>query len=285
MMIPMSDPGIAPLAQRLAEENNVDWRTLRGSGDGGSVVEGDVLTYLARVMSGEEAIYPTPEPAPESLSAWPEEPQRHREVAPDPLTSPFTLPTAAPPTTSAPEDEGSASPWTLDLDTPETQAQVDTEAQVFTFDGVAPTQGEVAAAPDVLPAAGVSEAVHSAVVAELAALKTRLAELEEERSGHVDELRQLSRMQETRALERDENARALEAEVQSLKEVLAASRSEAQRVGEVEAHSRDLEARLERARAFRADAKTEFERLSALNAALEAELAALKKRPWWQVRS
>lgn len=273
---PMSDPGIAPLAQRLAEENNVDWRTLRGSGDGGSVVESDVLTYLARVMSGEEATYPTPEPVPESMSAWPEEPPRHREVAPDLLTSPFTLPTAAP-ATSPSEDEGFASPWTLDLDTPETPAQVDTEAQVFTFDGVAPTQEEVAAAPDVSPAAGVPEAVHSAVVAELTALKTRFAELEDER--------QLSRMQETRALESDENARALQAEVQSLKEALAASRSEARRVGELEAHSRDLEARLERARAFRADAKTEFGRLSALNAALEAELAALKKRPRWQVRS
>ncbi|CAA9578494.1 MAG: hypothetical protein AVDCRST_MAG86-2520 [uncultured Truepera sp.] len=282
MITPMGNPVIAPLAQRLAEENNVDWRTLRGSGDGGSVVESDVLTYLARVMSGEEAIYPTPEPAPESLSAWAEEPPRHREVAPDPLSSPFTLPTAAPPATSAPADEGFASPWTLDLDTPGTPAQMGTDApataQVFTVDGVAPSQGEVAAALDAPPAAGVPEAVHSAVVAELAALKTRLAELEEERSGHVDELRQLSRMQETHALESDENAHALQAEVQSLKEALTTSRSEAQRVGE-------LEARLERARAFRADAKTEFERLSALNAALEAELAALKKRPWWLVRS
>ncbi len=284
----MNDPGIAPLAQRLAEENNVDWRTLRGSGDGGSVVEGDVLTYLARVMSGEEAIYPTSEPAPESLRAWPEEPQRHPEVAPDPLASPFTLPTTAPPTTSPSEDEGFTSPWTLDLDTPETPARMDTDtpatAQVFTFGGVAPSQEEVGAAPDAPPAAGVPEAVHSAVVAELAALKTRLAELEDERLGY-DELRQLSRMQEARVLESDENARALQAEVQSLEEALAASRSETRRVEEVEAHSRDLEARLERARTFRADAKTEFERLSALNAALEAELAALKKRPWWQLRS
>ncbi len=263
MIAPMGNPAIAPLAQRLAEENNVDWRTLRGSGDGGSVVENDVLTYLARVMSGEEATYPTPEPVPESLSAWLEEPPRHREAAPDPLTSPFTLPAAAP-APSPPEPEGFASPWTLDLDTPETPAQMDAEAQVFT---VASPQGEVAAASDAPPAAGVPEAVHSAVVAEL------------------DELRQLSRMQETRALESDENARALQAEVQSLKEALAVSRSEARRVGELEALSRDLEARLERARAFRADAKTEFERLSARNAALEAELAALKKRSWWQFRS
>ena len=62
---------IVPTAQRLAEENNVDWRVLTGSGEGGSVVERDVLGYLARVMRGEEATDPTPEPLPEGLSAWP----------------------------------------------------------------------------------------------------------------------------------------------------------------------------------------------------------------------
>ena len=47
---PVSEPGITPLAQRLAEENNVDWRSLAGSGDDGTIVERDVLEYLARVM-------------------------------------------------------------------------------------------------------------------------------------------------------------------------------------------------------------------------------------------
>lgn len=68
----MSEPGITPLAQRLAEENNVDWRTLRGSGEEGRVVERDVLEYLARVMAGEEAVNPTPEPVPDGMEAWPE---------------------------------------------------------------------------------------------------------------------------------------------------------------------------------------------------------------------
>jgi len=37
------------------------------------VVERDVLEYLARVMAGEEAIDPTPEPLPEGMAQWPGE--------------------------------------------------------------------------------------------------------------------------------------------------------------------------------------------------------------------
>lgn len=69
----MNDADIAPLAQRLAEENNVDWRRLSGSGANGRIVERDVLEYLARVMAGEESLDPTPEPLPDGLDAWPEE--------------------------------------------------------------------------------------------------------------------------------------------------------------------------------------------------------------------
>ena len=69
----MEHTDIAPLARRLAEENNVEWRRLRGSGERGRVVERDVLEYLARVMAGEEDLDPTPEPVPEGMQAWPEE--------------------------------------------------------------------------------------------------------------------------------------------------------------------------------------------------------------------
>lgn len=68
----MSQPEISPLARRLAEENNVDWRGLHGSGAGGKVVERDVLEFLARVMAGEEDVDPTPEPVPEGMEGWPE---------------------------------------------------------------------------------------------------------------------------------------------------------------------------------------------------------------------
>ncbi|HKI57113.1 MAG TPA: E3 binding domain-containing protein [Trueperaceae bacterium] len=69
----MSQPEISPLARRLAEENNVEWRGLHGSGAGGKVVERDVLEYLARVMAGEEDVDPTPEPVPDGLDAWPDD--------------------------------------------------------------------------------------------------------------------------------------------------------------------------------------------------------------------
>ncbi len=69
----MSEPDISTLARRLAEQNNVDWRSLNGSGPDGKVVERDVLDYLSRVMSGSEALDPTPEPLPEGMEAWPEQ--------------------------------------------------------------------------------------------------------------------------------------------------------------------------------------------------------------------
>src|SRR5690606_6951130 len=70
---PVSEPDITALAGRLAEQNNGDWRGLSGSGEGGKIVERDVLDYLARVMAGEEAVNPTPEPLPEGMEAWPEQ--------------------------------------------------------------------------------------------------------------------------------------------------------------------------------------------------------------------
>lgn len=69
----MSQPEISPLAKRLAEENNVDWHALQGSGPAGKVVERDVLEYLSRVMAGEEDLNPTPEPTPDGMDSWPEE--------------------------------------------------------------------------------------------------------------------------------------------------------------------------------------------------------------------
>jgi len=68
----VSETEISNLARRLAEQNNVDWRSLTGSGPNGSVVERDVLDYLARVMAGEEALDPTPEPLPEGMESWTE---------------------------------------------------------------------------------------------------------------------------------------------------------------------------------------------------------------------
>ncbi len=116
MMRAMSNPSIIPSAQRLAEANNVNWRTLQGSGDGGSVVERDVLAHLARVMMGEEETNPTPEPLPEGMRAWPEELERRKgqeasaasETAPEPPAEPTAGDTAA--------DD---SPWSLEPSAPD----------------------------------------------------------------------------------------------------------------------------------------------------------------------
>lgn len=55
---------IAPLAKILAEANGIDWQHLDGSGDGGMIVEQDILNYLTRIMSGEEEPPATPVDAP-----------------------------------------------------------------------------------------------------------------------------------------------------------------------------------------------------------------------------
>jgi resuscitation-promoting factor RpfA len=49
----MMEIQISPLAKRLAEENSIDWRVIRGTGPEGRVIERDILTYLAKIMSGE----------------------------------------------------------------------------------------------------------------------------------------------------------------------------------------------------------------------------------------
>ena len=313
----MRDYAIAPTAQRLAEENNVDWRVLTGSGEGGSVVERDVLGYLARVMRGEEATNPTPEPLPEGLSAWPEEPERRRsglgrdtraaspaetvkrpaeQPAPEitgdfatPFTAPFTAP--RPVTVVKPNSEAEAhTPWTVEkpakaaLETPVTESEFPQPGPLATEPGMPPAQFEAQPEPDVpAPAAAspkedASEA-YRAALAELEALQTRVGELEDERSKHVNELHQLSRMQETIALQKNEGAKlgALQSEVRDLKAQLAAAQRAAERVETLAEHNRDLEARLVRARTFKAKAKTEFERILEDNMMLEHELADLKK--------
>ena len=328
---------IAPTAQRLAEENNVDWRVLTGSGEGGSVVERDVLGYLARVMRGEEATNPTPEPLPEGLSAWPEEPERRRGAAsqhktntvtatatrPEPraensvkqsapkaqaqdFSTPFSVP--RPVTVVTPNSEAEAhTPWTVDKPTADKPAKATLETPVaakeFPQAGAAafepasktstpPVRPEPeAAAPESAPEVFVPAATptappkedvaetYRAALTELETLRTRVAELEEERSRHVNELHQLSRMQETIALQKNEGAKvsALQSEVRDLKAQLTAAQRASERVETLAEHNRDLEARLVRARTFKSQAKAEFERLLEDNMMLEHELADLKK--------
>lgn len=122
----MYEPDIAPLARRLAEENNVDWRRLTGTGDGGRIVERDVLTYLARVMAGEEDLDPTPEPVPEGMQAWPEDDvAAYRADAPggrsvtDTLDEDlFLFDDGAAPVAASPKSPAGAEPAPFDADAP-----------------------------------------------------------------------------------------------------------------------------------------------------------------------
>ena len=62
----MSEPKITPLARRLAEENGIDWRRLKGTGPEGEITERDILNFLAKVMAGEVTLEGPPpgEPPP-----------------------------------------------------------------------------------------------------------------------------------------------------------------------------------------------------------------------------
>ncbi len=334
----MRDYAIAPTAQRLAEENNVDWRMLTGSGEGGSVVERDVLGYLARVMRGEEATNPTPEPLPEGLSAWPEEPERRRTGAtrttertanrtgnrapaspPKPSTDasktaddfsePFSSTSSTPRAKAATRPEAEAhTPWTVEKPAkaaPEVALQSNAEALSNGADktffkpaeltpatpvtaeskqAAAPPEAVTVAQPQPLESSptpakvDVSDA-HRAALAELETLRAYVTDLEEDRKRHVNELHQLSRMQETIALQKTESAKlgALQGEVRDLKAQLATAQRASERVEALAAHNRDLEARLVRARTFKSKAKAEFERITEDNMMLEHELADLKQ--------
>ncbi len=56
----MTEPKITPLARRLAEENGIDWHSLEGTGPDGTIVERDILAFLAKVMAGEVELPPEP---------------------------------------------------------------------------------------------------------------------------------------------------------------------------------------------------------------------------------
>ncbi len=69
----MDDVKISPLAKRLAEENSIDWRVIHGTGPEGRVIERDILTYLAKVMSGEAELPKQPDVSePPPLAGVPE---------------------------------------------------------------------------------------------------------------------------------------------------------------------------------------------------------------------
>ncbi len=284
----MRDYAIAPTAQRLAEENNVDWRVLEGSGEGGSVVERDVLGYLARVMQGEEATNPTPEPLPEGLSAWPEEPERRRgadrkaerttnhtarraestlerpenqNAAEANQTAPFTMPPVA--VVKPTPDAEVQSPWTVEkpakpvADPAKASPRADSEAFSTVSETTVSEPAPKAAATLAPPAETVANTLSTAFSADDAeAHRAERAELETLRI-RVAELED----------ERTKHVNELH-QLSRMQETIALQKNEGTKLGALQSEVRDLKAQL--AAAQRSSERAEA--LAAHNRDLEARL-------------
>ena len=248
-------PPIAPLARRLAEENNVDWRTLQGSGDGGSIGERDVLNYLEQVMLGVKPVDPTPEPLPEGVKAWAEESAATPEAqtAPSPATG-----------SEARDDLQSEAYRTL----AETHRAALTELEALRLRIKELEQLSVK-----VEQLGTREA--EAVVYE-----ARIRELEAQSQTESAARRELAQARDAAQAEELARTRVLDEQVGSLRASLADSQRETQKAQETTA---DLSARLGEADAAKSRAEAEVESLRAAKSALEAEVAGLKSRPWWKV--
>lgn len=124
----MSEVKITPLARRLAEENGIDWRQIQGTGPDGTVVERDILAFLARVMAGEVNLPPAPEemaPPPGAIpdmaqaqAALQKEGVQLGDLVPPPPASQAPAPQPSSPLSAAPTMDDIEFDLDLDLDTP-----------------------------------------------------------------------------------------------------------------------------------------------------------------------
>lgn len=109
---------IAPMAKILAESNGIDWRVIQGSGDGGQIVEQDILNYLMRIMNGEEEPPATPvdEPPPDWTGEMPPLPSMEMmaQAGIESDITDFVASTARP--TPTPQSVPGTAPLTSDLD-------------------------------------------------------------------------------------------------------------------------------------------------------------------------
>ncbi len=274
----MTEPPIAPIARRLAEENNVDWRTLAGSGDGGSIGERDVLNYLGQVMLGAKPLAPTPEPLPEGLEAWAEEGYT------TPPSTPENAPTALLPVQAAANHDATRegdgynaeSYRTLAAAHRDVLAELEaTKPKLKELEGLQLRVKELETLSVKVEQLGAREARKVEVY------ESKIRELEAQREGDSEERRELMRLREGAAAHDRElvKAKAFEEQVGSLKASLANSQRETQKV---QATTADLTKRLSEAEAARGRAEAETEGLRAAKGALEAELAGAKSRPWWK---
>ena len=257
----MSEPTIAPLAKQLAEENNVDWRVLQGSGSDGSIVEKDVLTYLAKVMAGEEAMNPTAEPTPEGMEAWPEEDVKAFEVE-----------QSSEATSSAEEVSWGA------FAEPSTPGASPVETQLSGLSLEEPVLSTPAPdAPASSEASGISSAEYQAALNEVERLKGEVQRLE---SQSAEQLRAL---QSENAQLKGQTSQ-LQSEQAQMKRDLESAQSSAAGQSALKDENEKLKAKLEKAKAEIGRQRATLEKAKKQHTAMKEELAeATKKRPWWKL--
>ena len=276
----MTELPISPLARRIAEENNVNWRALQGSDAGGGVNERDVLNYLEQVMLGTKPVDPTPEPLPEGMTAWAEEPLR-AEGQTDQVSDQVTNDDAA-----QPSDEALEAVY----------------QKMFAELGALKT-----AAAETERARDAAEQARTEAHAELGRLRetlsrkeTELAEREADLSGAQAQVAQLN----TAADAREAKAREGQLELERLRETVHAQDEELVEVHTLKRQVEELQAKLGEAQAqakalqehsyglseslngandAAQKAKAETERLRAAHAGLEQTVTELKQRPWWKL--
>ena len=267
----MSEPTIAPLAKQLAEENNVDWRVLQGSGADGSVVEKDVLTYLAKVMAGEESINPTAEPTPEGMEAWPEEDIKafqaeqasSAEAASDPSQS---------------EEEVSWGAFAdADASAPEAP-QVKEELDAISLEEPAPVASTPAPS-----SSGISSAEYQAALNEIERLKGEVQTLKSQQAQGAQSKEQVATLQSENAQLKGQVSK-LQGEQSQAKSELERAKSAASGQGALKDENEKVKAKLEKAKAEISRQRGVLEKAKRQIDALTAQLEeASQKRPWWKL--
>ena len=268
----MTELPISPLARRIAEENNVNWRALRGSDAGGGVNERDVLTYLEQVMLGKQPVDPTPEPLPEGMTAWAEAPVRAENQTPQSAAA------------EADEDlEAVYRKMFAELGALKTAAAELERARDAAEQARSETHAELKGLRETLAGRETDLADRDA---ELGRVRAQLARLETTAETHETKAREaqleLARLRETVDAQDEElvEAHALKRQVEELKTQLTGAQA---RTKELQEHGYTLSENLNQANDAAQKAKAETERLRTAHAGLEQTLATLKQRPWWKL--
>ena len=283
----MTELPISPLARRIAEENNVNWRALQGSDAGGGVNERDVLNYLEQVMLGTKPVDPTPEPLPEGMTAWAEEPLRAEgqtdQVSDQVVDQNIDLVTNA---AAQPSDEALEAVYQkmfAELGALKTAAAETERARDAAEQARTEAHAELGRLRETLSRKETELAEREA---DLSGAQAQIARLETAAAAHEAKAREgqleLERLRETVHAQDEElvEVHTLERQVEEFQAKLGEAQAQAKALQE---HSYGLSESLNGANDAAQKAKAETERLRAAHAGLEQTVTELKQRPWWKL--